>query len=109
LPEYDFVYAHIKGPIDEAAHDGDFKDKTRGIEAVDKKLEMFKKFGGILVVTCDHITSTEQKAHMPGPVPVLVYGRNKGKITTFDEFSVKKGKFKNYTPVKLLKFIFGKR
>lgn len=105
LPEYDFIYAHIKGPIDEAAHDGNFNEKVKGIESIDKKLDMFKDFDNILVVTCDHITSTEQKAHMPGLVPVLVFGLGKDKVKTFDEFSVKEGKLKNLTPLKLLKYI----
>jgi 2,3-bisphosphoglycerate-independent phosphoglycerate mutase len=106
LSEYGFAYAHIKGPIDEAAHDGDFKGKVKGIKEVDKRLEAFKKFDGILVVTCDHITSTEHKAHMPGKVPILIFGKGKDKVDKFDEFSVKKGKLKNYTPKKLWKFVF---
>lgn len=108
LPEYDFIYVHIKGPIDEASHDGNFDAKRKGIETVDKKLEMFKKFRSVFVLTTDHITSTELGKHMPGPVPVLVYGRGKDRVRTFDEFSVKKGKLKNYTGLRLLKYIFGK-
>lgn len=109
LPEYGFIYAHIKGPIDEAAHDGDFKKKTKGIEAVDKHLEAFKGFDGILVLTTDHITSCEHKSHMQGPVPVLVYGRKKDRVEKFDEFSVKKGSLKLMKGRQLLKYVFGER
>jgi 2,3-bisphosphoglycerate-independent phosphoglycerate mutase len=105
IPEYDFVYAHIK-PADEASHDGDFKRKVRVIEAIDKRLEAFRGFDGILVVTCDHITSTQQRKHVYGPVPVLVYGLGKDKVKTFDEFAVKKGKLKMLTGKKLMNFIF---
>ncbi len=108
LTDYDFVYAHIKGPIDEASHDGNLKLKQKSIEAVDRKMEMFKNFDGVVVLTTDHVTSTENKKHMPGPVPVLVYGRSKDKVKTFDEFSVEKGKLKKYDGLKLLKFAFGK-
>lgn len=108
LADYNFVYAHVKGPIDEAGHDGNFKAKMKAIEAVDRKMETFKNFDGVVVLTTDHITSTAERKHMPGSVPVLVYGRGKDKVKTFDEFSVKKGKLKNYSGTKLLKFIFGK-
>jgi 2,3-bisphosphoglycerate-independent phosphoglycerate mutase len=105
IPEYDFIYAHIKS-ADEASHDGDFKRKVKAIEAIDKKLKNFESFDGILVVTCDHITSTEQKKHVFGPVPVLVYGLGKDKVKKFDEFSVKKGKLGLITGKKLMNFIF---
>jgi 2,3-bisphosphoglycerate-independent phosphoglycerate mutase len=105
LADHDFVFVHIKGPIDEAAHDGDFERKRKAIEAVDERFANFKKFDGRLVVTCDHITSTEKQKHMPGKVPVLVYGKAKDKVSTFNEFEAKKGKLKNYTPQKLLKYV----
>jgi len=107
LAEYDFVYAHLK-TADEPAHDGNFEAKRKAIEKIDEKLEAFRDFDGILVVTCDHITSCETKQHEQGNVPVLVYGKGRDKVKTFDEFSVKKGKLKNYTGRKLLKFILGK-
>jgi 2,3-bisphosphoglycerate-independent phosphoglycerate mutase len=106
LSEYHLVYVHIKGPIDEASHDGKFEEKVKGIESVDRRLEMFKNFKGVLVVTCDHITSTELKKHMPGRVPVLVYGKGKDRVKSFDELAVKKGKLKDFTPGKLWKYVF---
>jgi 2,3-bisphosphoglycerate-independent phosphoglycerate mutase len=93
LTNYDFVYAHIKGP-DEPAHDGDFHRKQVMIEKIDEYLEDFKNFNGIFVLTCDHITSCITKKHEYGPVPILIYGKGKDKVETFDEFSVKKGRLK---------------
>jgi len=107
LAEYDVIYAHIKGP-DEPAHDGDFSKKRKMIEAIDKRLEKFRDFNGILIVTADHITSTEQKAHAHGPVPVLVYGKAKDNVQTFDELSVKKGKLKGMSALKIWKYVLGK-
>jgi 2,3-bisphosphoglycerate-independent phosphoglycerate mutase len=46
---------------------------------------------------------------MPGPVPVLVYGRRKDKVKTFDEFSAKKGSLKKFTGRQLLKYVFGRK
>lgn len=105
LTEYPLVYVHIKW-TDLPGHDGDFKKKKEVIEAVDKYLDMFKKFDGILVITTDHITSVEFKNHMPGKVPLLIYGKGKDGVKTFDEFAVKKGKLKNYVPLKIWKHVF---
>lgn len=107
LTEYDFIYAHIKGP-DEPSHDGNFHLKREMIERIDKMMDVFKEFDGILVVTADHITSTKLRKHAEGPTPVLVYGKGKDKNKKFDEFSVKKGKLKLITPIKLWKYVFGK-
>jgi 2,3-bisphosphoglycerate-independent phosphoglycerate mutase len=107
IPEYDLIYAHIKGP-DEPAHDGDFHKKLAMIEAIDKKLEAFRNFDGILIVTCDHITSCRLRNHVHGPVPVLVFGKGKDRVETFDETSVKKGKLGSITGKKLWSFIFEK-
>lgn len=107
LAEYDFIYAHIKS-ADEAAHDKDPEKKRRIIEAIDARLEPFKKFNGILVLTCDHITSSESGMHERGSVPVLVYGKKKDDVKTFDEESVKKGLLKTMSGRELMKYIFGK-
>ncbi|MGC8812626.1 MAG: 2,3-bisphosphoglycerate-independent phosphoglycerate mutase [Candidatus Aenigmatarchaeota archaeon] len=104
LAEYDFVYAHIKGP-DEPAHDGDFHKKREMIEEIDRKLEHFKNFKGILVVTCDHITSCKTRKHEFGPVPVLVYGKGKGRAKSFSEMEAEKGKLGLITGKKLMEFI----
>ena len=108
LDMYDLIYAHIKGP-DEYSHDGDFFGKQKEIERVDVFLEKFKNFDGILIVTCDHITSTKNKRHEHGPVPFLIYGsKMKDKIKSFDEFSAKKGKLGLIAPSKLWKLVLGK-
>jgi 2,3-bisphosphoglycerate-independent phosphoglycerate mutase len=107
LAEYDFVYAHIKAP-DEPAHDGDFHGKQVAIEKIDEYLEDFKNFNGILILTCDHITSCKTRKHEPGPVPILIYGKGKDKVDRFDEFSVKKGRLKLINGKKLWKFVFGR-
>ena len=107
LPDYDFIIAHIK-ETDVAAHDKDFDRRTEAIEAIDSHLEDIKDSGNILVITSDHITSTETGKHEYGTVPVLVYGKGKDKSKKFDEISVKKGKLKNYTGDKLMKYICGR-
>ena len=107
LAEYDFVYAHIKGP-DEPAHDGEFFRKQQAIERIDDYLSMFKNFDGILVITSDHITSCKTRKHEFGPVPILVHGKGIDAVQKFDELSVKKGKLKLINGKKLWKIVFGR-
>lgn len=106
LPDYDFVFTHLK-ETDVVAHDKDFDRRVEAIEAIDAHLEPFKNSNNILVITSDHITSTETGKHEYGPVPILVYGKGKDKSKKFDEISVKKGKLKNYSGAKLMKYILG--
>jgi 2,3-bisphosphoglycerate-independent phosphoglycerate mutase len=107
LSNYDFVYAHIKGP-DEPAHDGNFHRKREMIETIDRYVEKLKNFNGILVVTTDHITSCRNRRHEYGAVPLLVVGRGKDRVKTFDEFSVKAGRLKLIDGKKLWKIVFKK-
>jgi len=107
LSEYGFVYAHIKGP-DEPAHDGDFHRKREMVEEIDKYLESFKDFDGILVVTCDHITACKTRKHEYGAVPLLIYGLGKDKIKTFNEMEAEKGKLGIITGSQLWKLVFRK-
>ena len=104
LTNYDFVYAHIKGP-DEPAHDGDFHRKQVMIERIDEYLGGFKNFDGIFVLTCDHITSCNTRKHEYGPVPILIYGKGKDKIETFDEFAMKKGRLGLMTGKKIMSLV----
>lgn len=107
LPEYDFIYAHIKW-TDEPGHDGEYHKKIQVIEAVDKYFDKFRNFDGILVVSTDHITSTKLRAHSHGNVPVLIYGKGKDRTERFDEFSAKKGRLKVISGKRLWRFVFGK-
>lgn len=107
MADYPLIFVHIKW-TDEPGHDGNFKKKKEVIEAIDKHLEAFRKFNGILVVTTDHITSVKTKSHEPGKVPLLIYGLGKDSVNTFDEFSVKKGRLKNYVPMKIWRTVLKK-
>lgn len=108
LKKYNFFFIHVKW-TDEASHDGNLELKKRIIEYFDKKLSFFKKMKKIvLIITCDHITSTYKKSHIYGKVPLLVYGKSKDNIREFDEISCKKGSLKNFNPKKLWRFVFEK-
>ncbi|MGC8671516.1 MAG: alkaline phosphatase family protein [Candidatus Micrarchaeia archaeon] len=73
----DFMYVHIKGP-DEPGHDGDAKEKSRRLSAIDEgffgnlKLNRLGK-NVVLCVTADHSTPCTLKAHSADPIPVMLY------------------------------------
>jgi len=76
LREYDGVYVHLKGP-DEPGHDGDFEAKKRAIEVIDeyfmsRVLEALDPEKTLIVVTSDHATPWDQRAHSDDPVPVMI-------------------------------------
>ena len=73
VPDYDFVFVHVKG-TDAAAHDGNAELKCRIIERVDGDLiadvaELFD----IIIVTGDHSTPPSAKRHSADPVPILFW------------------------------------
>lgn len=95
IKKYDVVYVHIKGP-DEPGHDGDAKLKKRVIEEVDSRF--FKPLVDIcspdeyrFVVSGDHSTPCQLKAHSDDPVPLIISGKSKDKTCRFTEREASKG------------------
>ncbi len=93
----DFVYVHVEAP-DEAAHNGNLKDKIQAIEDFDGKivgpilkgLERFEDFR--LLVLPDHPTPIVLKTHSAEPVPFVLYtsadsGKSPAQGRSFDEKS----------------------
>jgi len=78
LEDQDLVYVHVEAP-DEAAHNGNLKDKIQAIEDFDRKivapiLEGAEKFGDYrLLILPDHFTPLTIKTHSPEPVPFIVF------------------------------------
>jgi len=92
LSDHDIVLVHVEAP-DEAAHQGDVKEKIRAIENIDKYvlgpvLEALKKYGEYRVLYLpDHYTVTQKKTHSGDPVPFAVCGTGIGPASnlTFSE------------------------
>ena len=78
LAEKDFVYLHVEAP-DEAAHNGNLKDKIQAIEDFDEKivdpiLAGLKKYETFRVMVLpDHFTPLTLKTHSSEPVPFVVF------------------------------------
>ncbi len=101
LKTNDFVYLHIEAS-DEAGHEGDVKLKVKTIEYLDKRavkiiyeeLEQWDEPVAIAILP-DHPTPCAIRTHTNIPVPFLIYrpGNEPDGVTSFDEESVKDGKF----------------
>lgn len=72
LEEYDFVFTHVKA-TDSLAEDGNFEGKKDFIEKCDIAAEELLDLPEdvLLVITADHSTACELKAHSADPVPLL--------------------------------------
>lgn len=88
---YDFVFMHVKGTDVVSEETGDYEEKIKFLEKCDKALKPFLGFKGILCVTGDHATPCILKDHSDDPVPLMIVGGEKDKVTKFDEKSASGG------------------
>lgn len=79
VDEYEFVHVHTKVP-DEASHTKDYRNKVKGIEALDQGIG--RALGSllndeiILIITSDHSTpSSGPLIHSGEPVPITMVGK----------------------------------
>ncbi|MCL2747574.1 MAG: 2,3-bisphosphoglycerate-independent phosphoglycerate mutase [Oscillospiraceae bacterium] len=72
LDTYNFVFCHVKA-TDSLAEDGDAEGKKAFIEKADRAAALLANLPDdvLLIVTADHSTACELKAHSAAPVPVL--------------------------------------
>ena len=70
--DYDFFFLHFKY-TDSTGEDGNFAEKVRRIEELDKAVPRIEKLRpDVLVVTGDHSTPSRLKSHSWHPVPTLL-------------------------------------
>ena len=116
LFDYDFILVHVEAP-DEAGHSGSITEKIKAIENFDEKVvgrllkkvvETFKEWR--IMVLADHATPISLKTHTSDPVPFAVLGKDikADNIKSFDEKSLKKGRYKTQDGHNLLKLLFSK-
>ncbi len=74
--DYDFFFVHVKDP-DKAGEDGDYKAKQTAIEKADRLVGRLEDLPDkVTIVTGDHSTPSQMKAHSWHPVPILIHGRH---------------------------------
>ena len=89
--KFNAFYIHIK-ETDIPGHDGLPDEKKKMLELIDKKLfSQIRKLNAKIIVTSDHATPCELKAHSDGLVPLLVYGNGKDNLSSFSEKECRKG------------------
>lgn len=91
--DYDFHFVHFKA-MDSRGEDGDFAAKARAIEAVDVLVPRVEALQpDVLVVTGDHSTPSQLRAHSWHPVPVMIVSAwtRPDRDATFGERSCQRG------------------
>ena len=91
--KYDFFYFHVK-KTDSYGEDGNFEEKVKVIESVDKILkEVLSLNPDVIIITGDHSTPSLMKSHSWHPVPVLLHSKyvRKGLSVSFDEYECARG------------------
>jgi 2,3-bisphosphoglycerate-independent phosphoglycerate mutase len=87
LESYNFVFVHVKAS-DSLAEDGNYEGKKTFIEKADKAAKLLTDLPDdvLLVITSDHSTACELKAHTADPVPIL-FCNPSVRIDSVSEFS----------------------
>jgi 2,3-bisphosphoglycerate-independent phosphoglycerate mutase len=102
--DYDFHFIHFK-PIDSRGEDGDYNAKKAAIEAVDPLIARIEALNpAVLIVTGDHSTPSQMKAHSWHPVPVLMktkYAR-RSDAKQFGESACLRGELGTFRTVDLI-------
>jgi len=91
--DYDFFYIHIK-KTDSYGEDGNFEEKVKVIEEVDRNIPKLLALNpDVVVVTGDHSTPCLMKSHSWHPVPYMIRSKfvRKGASEKFDEFECARG------------------
>lgn len=88
LETQDFVFIHIKA-ADSLGKDGNPQGKKAFIEKIDHAMKLFQRLPDdvLFVITADHSTPCELRAHSADPVPIMFCGKGvrAGKLDAFSE------------------------
>lgn len=103
---YDFYYVHFKD-TDALGEDGNFDEKVRKLEEIDKLLpQILELKPDVLIITGDHSTPAVTKGHSWHPVPVAILSNNiptpKNNVQKFDEQNFSRGMLGTVYATKIL-------
>lgn len=106
---YNFFFLHIKG-TDSAGEDGNFNQKVRIIEQVDKALPNLASLEpDVIVVTGDHSTPALLKGHSWHPLPVLLYSKwcRPDRVSEFSESACISGGLGRFSATQIMPLAMG--
>jgi 2,3-bisphosphoglycerate-independent phosphoglycerate mutase len=94
LDSFNFVFVHVKA-ADSLGEDGNYAGKRDFIEKIDQAASILSNLpeDTLLIVTADHSTPCEMKAHSGDPVPVMFHNCSVrvDNVTAFNERSCAHG------------------
>lgn len=102
--EYDFFFLHVKD-MDKAGEDGDYDEKKKSVERVDRLVARFDDLPDkVVVVTGDHSTPSQMRAHSHHPVPFLIQGRliREDDVRSFGETACAAGSLGRFPATEIL-------
>jgi 2,3-bisphosphoglycerate-independent phosphoglycerate mutase len=108
--DYDFFFMHIKG-TDSAGEDGDYQRKKKVIEDVDKLVPQIMELNpDVFIVTGDHSTPSQMKAHSWHPVPTLIRSKyaRPDQVNKYGEREVCKGLLGNFFAIDIMSLAMAK-
>ena len=114
LKDNDFVFLHIEAS-DEAGHEGDVDLKVKTVEYLDSRIvkpivdEISKWDEPVtLAILPDHPTPCAIKTHTRDAVPFIIWGPGveKDAVETYDEASVKKGRYGTLKKDEFIRLLF---
>ncbi len=95
--KYDFIYLHIK-QTDAVSHLGLYAKKAKVVEIMDKYIfSLIRKIiekEDIVVLSCDHRTSSVKRIHLANNIPVMVHINGKENNLSFGERNAQKSHIK---------------
>ncbi|MGQ0562789.1 MAG: 2,3-bisphosphoglycerate-independent phosphoglycerate mutase [Gemmatimonadota bacterium] len=102
--DYDFHFIHFKA-VDSRGEDGDFAAKVKAIESVDPLIARIEALNpDVLIVTGDHSTPSQLKAHSWHPVPLVMKTQwaRRSDATEFGERACLRGELGVFRTVDLM-------
>lgn len=106
---HDFFFLHYKKP-DSAGEDGNRKAKITAIEELDSFIPRLEALNpDVLVITSDHSTPCQMKAHSWHPNPFLIHSATaqKDEVAQFSERACSRGFLGRFRAVEAMSLILG--
>ncbi|HGJ65108.1 TPA: 2,3-bisphosphoglycerate-independent phosphoglycerate mutase [bacterium] len=106
---YDFIFFHVKG-ADSAGEDGNFNEKVRVLEEIDKYIPRLEYLSpDVLVITGDHSTPSTYKGHSWHPVPFALIGKwcRPDGIKSFSESECRRGSLGLFHATEIMLYALG--